>query len=181
MHWFLSGRNLPSTELRDAVWAEIPPRPIEDAALYEGVPLRRSIAFLIDFLLIGVAGIALWIAVAALNLLSLFMLTGLTAPLAALAFALLPLAYATYFIGNQGATLGMMLLDLEVRAWDGRTPGYAQGLLMSAFFYLSIMTTTWLILVVALFNERRRCLHDFMAGTVVVRRERLGFLAAQAS
>jgi uncharacterized RDD family membrane protein YckC len=75
----------------------------------------------------------------------------------------------------------MMLLDLEVRAWDGRTPGYAQGLLMSAFFYLSIMTTTWLILVVALFNERRRCLHDFMAGTVVVRRERLGFLAAQAS
>jgi uncharacterized RDD family membrane protein YckC len=29
--------------------------------------------------------------------------------------------------------------------------------------------TTWLILVVALFSDRRRTVHDMLAGTVVVR------------
>jgi uncharacterized RDD family membrane protein YckC len=35
------------------------------------------------------------------------------------------------------------------------------------------MPSTWLILLVAFFNARRRCLHDFLAGTVVVRASRL--------
>jgi uncharacterized RDD family membrane protein YckC len=40
----------------------------------------------------------------------------------------------------------------------------------SLLFYATIAVTGLLILMVALLNTRRRTVHDFFAGTVVVRR-----------
>ena len=39
---------------------------------------------------------------------------------------------------------------------------------MSALFYLSVTVTSMLILLVALFNDRRHCAHDYLSGTVVI-------------
>jgi uncharacterized RDD family membrane protein YckC len=45
-----------------------------------------------------------------------------------------------------------------------------QAILMAVLFYATIGPTGGLVLLVALFNGRRRTLHDLLSGTVVVRR-----------
>ena len=67
----------------------------------------------------------------------------------------------------------MKLLDLETRTWNGARPDYLQALVMTFLFYASIVITWFLVLLVPLFNERRRTLHDLISGVVVVRRSRL--------
>jgi len=87
---------------------------------------------------------------------------------------LVTLAYdALQVAGRHSATLGMRLLGVEVRSWTGSRPDLLQALLRAVLFWgLSYATGTllmWLVLGVALFNQRRRCLHDFLSGTVVIR------------
>lgn len=59
--------------------------------------------------------------------------------------------------------------DLEVRTWTGDVPDIAQGFLMAALFYATLAFTCLLILLVVLFNDRRRTVHDYLSGVVVVR------------
>ena len=90
-------------------------------------------------------------------------------PLVLLGAVVLPIAYHTYFIGSAGnATLGMRALGLRVAVWHGGNPGWAQALLQTLLFYATVPTTHGLVLLVAFFNERGRCLHDILCGTVVV-------------
>ncbi len=62
----------------------------------------------------------------------------------------------------------MQTMGIEVRASDGQRPSLLQAFTMTALFYISIALTSMLILVVALFNDRRRCVHDILSGTIVV-------------
>ena len=85
--------------------------------------------------------------------------------------AAVPVAYHTLTIGGAAsATLGMRLFGLEVRVWNGGKPGYLQALLHTAVFYVTVSFTGGLILLWALFNNRGRCLHDILCGTLVIRR-----------
>ena len=61
--------------------------------------------------------------------------------------------------------------EYEVRSWTGQPPDYVQAIILTLLFYLSL--TLWPVLIFALFNERRRMLHDYLAGTLTVRRSRL--------
>mgnify|MGYP003319045976 FL=1 len=45
-------------------------------------------------------------------------------------------------------------------------PSYLQAFVLSVLFYLSITFTSGLILLVALFNNRGRCVHDMEAGNL---------------
>ena len=161
--------NLPSLSLNDAPWPEAPPDALSAPDLYDGIIWRRSLGFLVDLalngLLYSVLGVVFWLA----GVLTF----GLLWPLGVAALAILPFAYHTFFIGRQGATPGMALFDAEVRTWTGERPDYARAFLMTAMFYASIAATSGLILAVSLFNDRRRTLHDYLAGTVVVRHSRL--------
>jgi uncharacterized RDD family membrane protein YckC len=86
-------------------------------------------------------------------------------------FGLVPLAYHTLLLsGRHSATFGMRCFDLELRSTTGERPGFLQALIQTALFYITIGMTCSLILLVALFNRRRRTLHDFLAGTVMVRK-----------
>jgi len=67
----------------------------------------------------------------------------------------------------------MRLFDLQVSTWNGGKPGYLQALLQTAAFYVTVGLTSGLILIWALFNNRRRCLHDLLCGTVVHRRRKV--------
>ncbi|MEE8534923.1 MAG: RDD family protein, partial [Kiloniellales bacterium] len=89
--------------------------------------------------------------------------------------------YHSYFVGHDGATPGMRLLDVEIRVWTGRRPDYVQAFLVALLFYATVLPTSWLVLVVALFNERNRTLHDLLTGTLAVRRSRHPDLGAQAA
>jgi uncharacterized RDD family membrane protein YckC len=145
----------------------------EDESLYDSILIRRCFGYLIDLVLLSCLAVVVWTTLGLLGILSF----GILLPLQAIALALLPVGYHTLFIGAQGATPGMRLLDLEVRSLDGQAPDYVQALVMTAVFYVSISATAWLVLLVALFNERRRTLHDFLSGTVVVRRATVRSLA----
>ena len=161
--------NLPATGLEDAAWEIEPPIRIDDPDLYDGVIWRRAFGYGIDVLLLLVILAVVGFVLFLLGVLSF----GLLAPLNLIVAPFVPLAYHTYFIGREGGTPGMMIFDLEARAWDGGRPDYLQALVMTVLFYLTVSLTFWLILLFTLFNDRSRTLHDILSGIVVVRRSRL--------
>jgi uncharacterized RDD family membrane protein YckC len=62
----------------------------------------------------------------------------------------------------------MRVMDLELRTWYG-APGYfVLGAMHAVLFWVSISFLTPLIVLVGLFNARRRLLHDIILGTVVI-------------
>jgi uncharacterized RDD family membrane protein YckC len=142
------------------------PDPAAYPEIYQGVLARRVLAYLVDFFCIGVLAIVVWVVFAVFWLLSL----GLLGPLLWLLFGLLPLAYHTLLLsGPRSATWGMRCFDLELRSVSGARPSFLQALIQTALFYITVGMTCSLILLFALFNRRRRTLHDVLAGTVMVR------------
>jgi uncharacterized RDD family membrane protein YckC len=148
-------------------WTGPPPDPLAHPDLYDGLLWRRSLAYLFDCCVIGLLLLAGWSSLILVGILSF----GLLLPLVPLLVALIPIAYHALQVGGRHhATFGMRLFDLEVKTWTGGRPDVWQGLLMAAMFYATLAFTCFLILLVALFNDRRRTLHDYLAGVVVVRR-----------
>lgn len=144
--------------------------PFADPQAFEGVALRRIFAYLVDLAVLVGLFVLYKIALALLTIVTLGVLT----PLLVLFGAVIPIAYHTLTIGGAGsATLGMRLLDLKVSVWNGGKPGYLQAFLHTAVFYVTTGFTGGLILLWALFSNRRRCLHDILCGTIVHRRGRI--------
>jgi uncharacterized RDD family membrane protein YckC len=142
------------------------PDPAAFPEVFEGMLWRRPLAYMIDVVVIAIIGIGLWAASAVLWLLSF----GLLGPVLWFLFGLLPLAYHAFFLsGRHSATPGMRFFDLELRSLTGERPGFLQALIETALFYATVGLTGSLILLVALFDRRHRTLHDFLAGTVMVR------------
>jgi uncharacterized RDD family membrane protein YckC len=151
------------------------PDPIAHAELFDGLPWRRAAAYLIDICTIGAILIAAWIAFALLTVLSF----GLLGPGLWFLFGLIPVAYHTLLVGGRhGATIGMRLLDLELRSWDGERPVFLQALAHAVLFYLTVGATGCLILLFALINKRRRTLHDMLSGMLMVRATGLALIRA---
>jgi uncharacterized RDD family membrane protein YckC len=76
--------------------------------------------------------------------------------------------YGASLGGPHSATLGMRVMDLELRTWYG-APGYfVLGAMHAVLFWISVSVLTPLVLLVGLFNGRRRLLHDIILGTVVI-------------
>lgn len=150
------------TEMPD--WAD----PWKHPELFRGITARRVFAYLIDLVMVAIAVSAVWFGFGILGVVSF----GLLFPLQALAVALTPLAYHTLLIASSGsATLGMRMMGIRVASLtdvgSGR-PTLFQAMIQTVAFYGSIALTSFLVLAVALFNPRRRTLHDWLAGTVVV-------------
>ena len=67
-----------------------------------------------------------------------------------------------------------------MRRIDGERPGYLQAALLTVVFYVSVAATSWLILLIALFNQRGCTLHDYLCGTLVVNTDRMARVRADA-
>ena len=135
--------------------------------MVEGVLLRRVIAYAIDVVLLAMVAGAIWI-VAILSF-------GLLTPIAGLLTAILPIAYHTLLIGGpDSSTIGMSLMGLEVRRWDGGRPGVLQALVMTVLFYITLAGPQILLLGFSLFNSLGRTLHDLFSGAVVINRREDG-------
>ena len=142
------------------------PDPAAFPEVYQGVLWRRVLAYMVDLMFIAIIAVGVWVVFAVLWLLSF----GLLGPLLWFLFGLVPLAYHTLLLsGSRSATFGMRCFDLELRSVTGERPSFLQALIQTALFYATVGMTCSLILLVALFNRRRRTLHDFLAGTVMVR------------
>ncbi len=171
---------LPSLRLgpgaRDhAAWDQAPPDPLTEPDLFDSVLPRRAMAYVLDLVLIAALTVGFWLVFGVAGILTFGMLT----PLGLVVLAILPVAYHTFFIGRNGATPGMAVFDLEVRSWTGRPADTSQAFLTTVLFYASVGLTAWLVLLVPLFTDRNRTLHDILAGTIVLRRARLRAAASE--
>ncbi len=146
------------------------PLPAERPALYEGLLLRRALAYLVDVVLITVVAVCLWFVLGIFTLVSF----GLLAPLQALVLALWPLSYHSLFIGLRGATPGMSIMDVEIRTATAGRPDLIQAVVATVLFYASVALTSFLILLITLFDDRGRTLHDMISGTLAVRKSAAG-------
>jgi uncharacterized RDD family membrane protein YckC len=155
-------------------WTGVPPDPLDRPELYDGLIWRRLLAYLFDCIVMGLLILAGWSGLVLLGIMSF----GLLLPLVPVLVALIPAAYhAVQIGGRRHATLGMRLFGLEVKTWAGGEPDVWQGFLMAALFYATLAATCLLILLVALFNDRRRTVHDYLSGVVVVRYSRTSLSA----
>jgi uncharacterized RDD family membrane protein YckC len=136
--------------------------------LFRGVPTRRVFAFLIDLVVLSIPVILAVIFIAVFGIITLglgWALFWLVSP-ASVIWALI--YYGATLGGPYSATLGMRVMDLELRTWYG-APGYfVLGAMHAVLFWISVSVLSPFILLVGLFNGRRRLLHDFILGTVVI-------------
>ena len=145
--------------------------PAADPELFEGVLARRVLAFFIDVVLIVVPIVlaALFIFVFGLITLGLgWALYWLLSP-AAVIWALV--YYGVTLGGPASATIGMRVMEIEMRTWYGAPLYFLLGAVHAFVFWITVSALTPLILLVCLFNDRRRLLHDMIVGTVVINNE----------
>jgi uncharacterized RDD family membrane protein YckC len=156
---------------RIGVTIELKPHAYDPAAnpeLFEGVLSRRLVAFVIDFVIIALPVLftAMFIFMIGIVTLGLgFLLYGLLWP----AMVIWAIAYYGITLGSpRSATIGMRVMDLEMRTWYGAPAYFVLGAVHAIVFWITVSMLTPLVLIVCLFNDRRRCLHDMLVGTIVI-------------
>ena len=142
--------------------------PVVSPELFEGVLARRCIAFLVDVTIITIP-----VLFAALFILVLgFVTLGLGWVLYALLWPATVIWAVVYygltFGSAASATIGMRVMDLEMRTWYGAPAYFVLGAVHAVVYWLTVSFLTPFILLVGFFNERKRLLHDILVGTVVI-------------
>lgn len=136
--------------------------------LFQGVLTRRCLAFLIDVIVLAIPLILAVIFIAVFGLVTFglgWALFWLVSP----ASVIWALAYYGFTLGGPySATLGMRAMGLEMRTWFGEPSYFLLAATHAVVFWVSVSILTPFILLVGLFNSRRRLLHDFVMGTVVI-------------
>jgi uncharacterized RDD family membrane protein YckC len=149
----------------------VPPHafdPLLQPELFRGLLTRRVFAFLIDLVVLAIPVILAYVFIAVFGLITLglgWLLFWLVWP-ASVIWALV--YYGSSLGGPHSATLGMRVMDLELRTWYGAPSYFVLGATHAVLFWVSISFLTPLVLLVGLFNSRRRLLHDIVLGTVVI-------------
>jgi uncharacterized RDD family membrane protein YckC len=146
--------------------------PVMNPELFEGVLSRRIVAFVVDLVILSIPVVLASIFIFAFGIVTLglgFMLYGLLYP----ATVIWALVYFGVTLGGpSSATIGMRLMDLEMRTWYGAPAYFVLGAVHAIVFWMSITVLSPFIVLVAFFNERRRLLHDIVLGTVVINNAR---------
>ena len=137
----------------------------DDPALYRGVLSRRFAAFLVDATIIATLTVLGWLLFLVLGIITF----GLTWLALGLVFPAVALGYSAFSLGGPySSTWGMRLMGLEMRVWDGSRMYVLLAAVHALLFWASVTVLTPLVLLVALFDGKRRLLHDLMLGTVLV-------------
>ena len=145
--------------------------PAVSPELFEGVLARRLIAFVIDLITLATPVLFLSMFIFVIGIVTFglgFVFYALLTP-AMVLWALV--YYGTTLGGPRSATIGMRAMDIEMRTWYGSPAYFVLGAVHAIVFWITVSVATPLVLVVALLNERRRCLHDILVGTVVINNE----------
>jgi uncharacterized RDD family membrane protein YckC len=143
------------------------PDPSTAPELFEGVLTRRSIAFFIDLVLIGV----MILAFSLVGLVAGFLTLGLA--WVALVFVI-PATIVLYYAATLGsakrATVGMQMMDLVLTPTRGQPLDGWMALIHAGVFWLTTWISWPISLLFALFTPRRQMIHDLVVGTLMVRR-----------
>ncbi|MGC8204043.1 RDD family protein [Aliiroseovarius sp. PTFE2010] len=139
------------------------PDPYTQGEFYDNVPTKRLVAFVFDWIIIGLIT-ALLVPFTAFT--ALFYLPFLA--------MVVGFAYRTITIANGSATLGMRLTGIEFRKDNGETfdlmTAAAHTLLYSIFF--SMFLPQVLSIVLMLTTERGQSLPDVILRTAAIKRAR---------
>ena len=144
--------------------------PYAHPELFAGVLARRVFAFVIDVFLIAVPIVLAWIFIFVFGLLTLGLGWSLFWVLSPASVIWAVVYYGVTLGSPASATIGMRAMGLEMRTWYGAPAYFVLGAVHAVVFWASVTMLTPFILVVGLFNARRRLLHDFLVGTVMVNR-----------
>src|ERR1700716_3105150 len=142
--------------------------PAVSPELFEGVLARRFIAFLLDVTIIAIPVMFAAVFIFIFGVVTLgigWVLYWLLSP-AAVIWAICYYGYT--FGGPASATIGMRVMDLEMRTWYGAPAYFVLGAVHAVVYWITVSILTPFIVLVGFFNDRRRLLHDILIGTVVV-------------
>ena len=154
--------------------------PVTQPELFEGVLARRVVAFLIDLVVMAVPLAFLGIFIFMFGLVTLGLGWFLFVFYGPLAVVWALLYYGLTLGSAASATIGMRVMDLEMRTWYGAPAYFVLGAVHAVGYWLTVSFLTPFILLVPLFDTRRRLLHDMLLGTIVVNNAaRAGVLRVQ--
>lgn len=141
------------------------PDPLRDSQFYEGVPLRRFAAFVIDFIIITVLGLVGAFIVA----LGTF---GLGTPLMFLIFLLTGFLYRWLLLRHRSATIGMIMTGIEIRNAQGEKMDQSGAFLhtfgfMITFSFAPLMLIGWFLMMS---DPYKRLMHDLVLGSAAINR-----------
>ncbi len=132
----------------------------------DGVRVARSLAFIIDYVIVAVLCLPFALVIFFLGILTLGLAWGL--------FAILPILVALLYIaltmgGPAQATWGMAFMGVKVRRLDGQRVDPTLAVLHAVLFWFIHSVALILPLFVSLFSSKKRLLHDILLGTYVGR------------
>jgi uncharacterized RDD family membrane protein YckC len=149
----------------------VPPHafdPWSEPELFRGVLTRRFFAFLIDLVVLSIPVILAVVFIAVFGIVTLglgWALFWLVSP-ASIIWALV--YYGASLGGPHSATIGMRMMDLEMRTSYGAPCYFLLGAIHPVLYWISVTMLSPFVLLIGPFNARRRLLHDFVLGTVVI-------------
>ncbi|UCI05995.1 RDD family protein [Mesorhizobium sp. B1-1-8] len=138
----------------------------EDTRAYRGVRTRRILAFILDCFIVALLTIPFAILVFFLGLLTL----GLGWTLFSVLLPSVAILYIWNTLGSTDqATTGMKIMGIRLERLDGSRIDGLTAVVHSVLFWAANVILTPLVLLVTLFSDRKRTLHDLLLGTVVTR------------
>jgi uncharacterized RDD family membrane protein YckC len=139
------------------------------ANVHDGVLSRRVVAFVIDYVIVGLLMIPAYVVAFFFALLTL----GLGFYLFPILFFVIAALYFGLSLSSVGqATPGMRVMDLMMTSDSGQPVDFFTAMLHLVVFWILNSVLTPFILLVGLFTERGRLLHDIALGTATVRASR---------
>ncbi len=138
----------------------------DDWRAYSGVLSRRIFAFILDYFIVALlcipaAVVLFFISIATLGL-GFFLYPALFVIVAGLYFGLT-------LGGPNQASLGMRAFGIAMMRTDGRPLDFMTAIVHLVLFWIINSFLTPLILLVGLFTDRGRLIHDLLLGTVIAR------------
>lgn len=138
--------------------------------LYDGILSRRFFAFIFDLVVITIVSMVAGFVVLLLGVVTF----GLGWLLYLIFMPLVIAGYLAFTLGGpDAATPGMKITGIQMRLHDGSRTGPFGAMLHGLLFYISISILTPFVVLVGLFTERGRLLHDLILGTYIVRSDYL--------
>lgn len=133
---------------------------------YEGVRTRRIMAFFIDYALVLALCIPVAIVIFFLGIFSF----GLGWALYSVLFVIVALPYVGLTLGgSKQATPGMQITGIRIIRTDGFRVDPMLAMVHAVLFWAGNVILTPLVLLVSLFLDRKRLLHDVLLGVVILR------------
>jgi uncharacterized RDD family membrane protein YckC len=136
--------------------------------LFDGVLARRIVAFIIDLIVIAAPIVLVAVLIFAFGVVTLGFGWALYWFLSPASVIWVIVYFGLTLGGPRSASIGMRVMDIEMRTWYGAPAYFVLGAVHVIAFWFTVSFFSPLILLVCFFNHRRRLLHDILLGTVII-------------